>query len=684
MKHNTHLQSSDSIDTNSYQFDEYGNVRVGTPEDLLFDKFLDKSESESCKVLLNLPNQEKDNNMNKPNNSVVSLSSYSKGIQSNLNENDQNEEKKEELTSNDYTYDYKEKNEDEFNENVYENDMNNILNNDSKNGQGFNRTKKYNNKNNIDNNNEKLSKKDIVNNEIIDNNNKNETYSNKNIDENNRYNKNNKISISSNTIEISLNGNRTKNIINKKNKNIQDKRIVELNVNIEYLPNDKKEIKESKESKESKEKNNNNKKSIEYIKKELERIKFAPKRDGLIQKTNPEKEESFMRSIDNIFSNINSTTNKYKDMNKNIRNIKRGKNISKNKIKIKKNKLLPKKQRLFLTKIYKKMEVVMPPKDLGCYISKQIGNFKNQSSLSRITVLNGICFYTKQLLRKGIEVKIIKNIKTQSIKNKITAKDTESNMKLVENYENDTYYNISKLTKNKSKRDNWKNLDKYNKDELYTYESSAEYKENDLLKQNKMVNPHNYHNFVSLSNEKFASNKKKHNKKLLTDLLFNKKNMKNKNINSISPNWTKKKILSSLSGTSISRLDCLTNKPFNMIMENNEIRDKSLQFNNKNLGLPVLNINNNILLRLKNAVQCGKFHYLHCCVNKFKKHYGNEDKCPACISMTMKQNYIQCQRDLFFNEEKINDFNSFKNRRTNTDNLKKKHHIKYKIIKHIK
>ena len=71
MNHDTHLQSSKSIDTNSYKFDENGNILVGVPEDLLNDKCVDINDE----VNQNIFNFEIDKSVNKSMNSLVSLNS---------------------------------------------------------------------------------------------------------------------------------------------------------------------------------------------------------------------------------------------------------------------------------------------------------------------------------------------------------------------------------------------------------------------------------------------------------------------------------------------------------------------------------------------------------------------------------------------------------------------------------
>ena len=88
MNHDTHLQSSHSIGTYSYKFDEYGNILIGTIEDLQYDKFIDKKD-EISKINLNL-NRDNNNSKMKSMNSLVSLSSNTsntKDIYSNININ---------------------------------------------------------------------------------------------------------------------------------------------------------------------------------------------------------------------------------------------------------------------------------------------------------------------------------------------------------------------------------------------------------------------------------------------------------------------------------------------------------------------------------------------------------------------------------------------------------------------
>ena len=83
--HYTHLELSKSLDTNSYKFDQYGNILVGTIDDLLFDKFIEKSEEKSnIDFNLNSPNN---NSKIKTINSIISLSSKINNI--NINSSNQ-------------------------------------------------------------------------------------------------------------------------------------------------------------------------------------------------------------------------------------------------------------------------------------------------------------------------------------------------------------------------------------------------------------------------------------------------------------------------------------------------------------------------------------------------------------------------------------------------------------------
>ena len=265
---------------------------------------------------------------------------------------------------------------------------------------------------------------------------------------------------------------------------------------------------------------------------------------------------------------------------------------------------------------------------------------------------------------------------------------------------------ISKMTKNKSKKTENKketeNNEKLNKEEFYSYESSMEYNKGyESIKQEKKASSsglYNY-NFISLSNEKNntknSKNKKGNNK--LTDHLLNKKsnfaNIQKLNIkkkNTLSKNGEDKRSpASSISGYNTSRFDKLLNKKMNFFIDKK--REKSMLYNNKfkPLGLPILNINNNILFKLKNSIHCnsiGKYNLSPSISHGYKRHYGNEEKCPICISMTMKQKYLKCKNQFLFNEavmEKLNETNQYKNIKKYIEN-KRKRNIKYAILKHLK
>ena len=79
--HFTHLESSNSFETNSYKFDQYGNILVGTIDDLLYDKFVEENEEKS-KIEFNWLNN---NSKIKSMNSLVSFSSNLKDINNNSN-----------------------------------------------------------------------------------------------------------------------------------------------------------------------------------------------------------------------------------------------------------------------------------------------------------------------------------------------------------------------------------------------------------------------------------------------------------------------------------------------------------------------------------------------------------------------------------------------------------------------
>ena len=116
-------------------------------------------------------------------------------------------------------------------------------------------------------------------------------------------------------------------------------------------------------------------------------------------------------------------------------------------------------------------------------------------------------------------------------------------------------------------------------------------------------------------------------------------------------------------------------------------KEKEKSFQLSRLGLPILNINNNILMKLKNNILCNNVRKLSLSPriqNGYKKHYGNEEKCPICISMTMKQKYLKSKKQFPYNntyKEKISENKRLKNINDYLKKVNKKKNIKNYILK---
>ena len=255
------------------------------------------------------------------------------------------------------------------------------------------------------------------------------------------------------------------------------------------------------------------------------------------------------------------------------------------------------------------------------------------------------------------------------------------------------------------------NNEKITKDEMYSFDSSLEFKEYESIKLNKINSPTDkIYNFISLSNDKNKSKEKKEKEKrdkkdkidkkesqMLSDFLLSKKNKKNyaniKQLKVITSNKNKFGIntpLSSFSGYNTSRCnEKKFNSQLNLINERG--KEVSFQYNKFNkFGLPILNINNNILLKLKNSINCHNIRKISLSprIQKgYKKHYGNEEKCPICISLSMKQQYLKSKKQFLFNnttKERISENKRINNINEYLINLKKKKFIKNYILNNLK
>ena len=353
--------------------------------------------------------------------------------------------------------------------------------------------------------------------------------------------------------------------------------------------------------------------------------------------------------------------------------------------------LLPKKKRLYITKKYINIKKTNK-KIITNYINLPISSNSYYSKYNLIiskfppikkSIINNFYFCTKQKINKEKNKDLDNNnyIKTK-INNTLTA-ITKSKINNKKNTYEFDLNNISHISKNESKqfKNRLENNDKINKEELFSFDSSIAFKEYETTKNNKLNSPYKLNNFISLSNEKNNSKEKNS----LSDLFLNKKNttsnfrkLKIKKINLINKNKIRK-------NTPLPSF----NTNLNFITEKKN--EKSLRLNNQigKLGLPILNINNNILLNLKNSVFSNNIRPLSLSpriTNGYKRHYGKEEKCPICIAMTMKNKYLKSKKQIIFDndKEKINEIVRLKNLNNYIKNYKRKKNMKNYKLKYLK
>ena len=149
-----------------------------------------------------------------------------------------------------------------------------------------------------------------------------------------------------------------------------------------------------------------------------------------------------------------------------------------------------------------------------CYYSKDFLVI-NKSEEIKKTIINTIYFCTKQKCNKKKDNEKLRNINLKLLnfknglnisKKKINKNNISQNNKNdneIENKENNNIdeFDINNISKNNKIKSH--NINKIEKDELYSLDSSVEYKEYEKIKQNKFNSKDKIYNFMSLSNEKF-------------------------------------------------------------------------------------------------------------------------------------------------------------------------------------